>query len=308
MTRLETPLPVQEHAVSAPSEASALRASFALAALLAALLDLLVTWQVQRNADAVNYHMLALCAVFCILDAHRPFPRVFPTVPTVLCGSLCFASALIKARGMVSTDSYRHLFAFFLAAGLAVTAFGFRETARLWKIWVILLLLSAIDLRFQEFGAARLHLNQFGAAISANLLLLTGYASYAQGDVVAVPGGSVKVYAACSAATPILYLLKLSMLALLVFPSRWWQKLAVVAVAIVTALFFNAVRIGVMAVLNAAGDHARFDYWHEGAGSNVFSVLYMAAFCALCAGCLRLGSGPPATAADEAANPALPSL
>lgn len=307
MTRLESPSPIQEFAPPAAREDAALRAGFTLATLLAAALDLLVTWQVQRNADAVNYHLLAFCAVFCILDTHRPFPRILPTVPSLLFGGLFFASALIKARGMVSTDSYRHVFALALSAGIAVTAFGFREAGRLWKIWVILALLSAADLRFQEFGALHLHLNSLGAAISANLLLLGGYAAYAQGDVVAIPGGSVKVYAACSAATPILYLLKLAMLALLVFPSRWWQKGAILAVAVATALFFNAVRIAIMAVLNAAGDHARFEYWHEGTGSNVFAIMYMAAFCALCAGCLRLGPALPAAVADgTAAHPVFP--
>ena len=287
-------------------EAAALRAGFMLAALLAGALDLLVTWQVQRSADAVNYHLLAFCAVFCILDTHRPFPGVRPTLLATLCGGLLLASALIKARGMVNTDGYRHLLALVLAASLTVTAFGFRETVRLWKVWVILALLSAVDLRFREFAALRLHLNSLGADISANLLMLAGYPAFAQGDIVTVPGGSVKVYGPCSAAIPMLYLLKLAMLALLVFPSRWWQKTGVVALAIFIALVFNAVRIAVMALLNAAGDHARFDYWHEGAGSNVFSILYMAAFCALSAGCLRLGATPQPLAAGSITAPLPP--
>ena len=297
MTSADASSPVREPPPTATAEnreEASLRAGFTLAAIAAAALDLLVTWQVQGNADAVNYHLLAFCAVFCVLDTHRPFPALRPALPNVLCGAVLLVSVVIKARGMVATDGYRHIFALVAGLALAIPAFGFRETARLWKIWLALALLSGADRRLEEFGVTRLHLNQMGAAISAELLLLAGYAAVAAGDVVTLPGGSAKVYAACSAAIPIVYLLKLAMLALLVFPSRWWQKIVIVAVAILTALAANAVRIAVMALLNAAGDHARFDYWHEGSGSNVFAILYMAVFCALTAGCLKVRPLPSA--------------
>jgi cyanoexosortase A len=267
------------------------------AAVVAAGIDLLVAWQLTLDVDVVNYHLLAFCAVYLLIDRrtaaqHQPAPRLRPVRWwSLMGGSLLLTSALCKSLTMVKDDDYRHFLPLIFALGLGAVVFGFGRTVRVWKVIVILGLISILDLPFRSTVLGPMHLNELGAQISANLLLLVGYPAVASADQVILPTGSVEVFGPCSSVSPIRYLLKLSFLVLMIFPSRWWQKLAIVSLGVIIAIFFNAVRISVMAVLSAAGDHARFDYWHIGGGSNVFSFLYATLFGFGCMLLLRARTG-----------------
>ena len=257
-------------------------------ALLAVAIELIIAWQVKASVDVINYHLLAFLSVVFLIEQRRlsPQPTRFWAVGV---GGLLLASALAKSF-MMSGDDYFHFLALTLGLGLGLVGFGFRQTIMAWKALVILGLISVLDIPFSSLVLGPLHLNEFGAWLSGNLLLLAGYPAVCRGDQVILPSGSVEVFGPCSAAVPMLYLLKLTLLVLLIFPSKIWQKVAIGATAVGIALFFNAIRICVMAVMAAAGDQPRFHYWHEGAGANLFSIFYAAAFCAGCALVLRSGN------------------
>ena len=262
--------------------------ALSIAAAIAVGVELVVAWQLKQSVDVLNYQMLAFFAAAYLFGRLRITPAL-GSFWSVIAGVVLLASALGQALVMIKGDDYYHFLALNFALGLGLIAFGFRQTLRAWKVLEILALLSVLDIPFSSAVLGPLHLNELGATLSSNFLLLAGYPAVARGDQVILPTGSVEVFGPCSAAVPMLYLLKLTLLVLLVFPSRFWQKLAIGTTAVGIALFFNAIRICVMAVLAAAGDQARFHYWHEGAGANLFSVLYAAAFCAGCALLLRIG-------------------
>jgi exosortase/archaeosortase family protein len=59
----------------------------------------------------------------------------------------------------------------------------------------------------------------------------------------------------------------------------------------VIAFVVNAIRVALMALLVAGGDKLAFDYWHEGTGSNIFSLVTMMLFGLFCK--FMIQSEPP---------------
>ena len=47
---------------------------------LAAILDLVVAWQLSGSMDVVNYHLLAIFAVIYLVDQQRPVPSPASTL------------------------------------------------------------------------------------------------------------------------------------------------------------------------------------------------------------------------------------
>ena len=276
-------------------EQSAPRILVLSATVLAALVALVFDWQTRQSFDSVTYNVLAFGAVALLLDRDRNALRLQTSSPAIFCAALLLASGLAKALTLVRGDDYRHFLTLIMGLGVGLISLGFSQVFRHWRALLILLALSFFDIPFSAVTGP-FNLNAHGATLGANILLLCGYPATSVGDVVTLPGGSVRVFGPCSAAVPLLYLLKLSLLVLLLFPSAWWRKLLVVASAVAVALLGNAVRIAVMEIFAAAGDQARFHYWHDGAGSNLFSLLYVASFAGLAALSLRrLGSLPNST-------------
>ncbi len=267
-------------------EHSALRKTALRAAALAALVALVCDWQLRQSFDSTTYNVLAFGAVALLLDRDRKALRLQTSWPAIVCAAFLLASGLAKALTLVRGDDYRHFLALILGLGAGFIALGFSQVFRHWRAVIILLALSFFDIPFSALTGP-LNLNAHGATLGANILLLVGYPASSAGDVVTLPGGSVRVFGPCSAAVPLLYLLKLALLVLLLFPSAWWRKIFILLSAVVVALLGNAIRIAVMEVFAAAGDQARFHYWHDGAGANLFSILYVASFAGLAALSLR---------------------
>src|ERR1700736_3688188 len=68
----------------------------------AAVLELLVTWQLKHSVDVLSYHLLAFAAVLYIFDQQQPRPKFHSTPLAILCGCLLLTSAIYKARTIVS--------------------------------------------------------------------------------------------------------------------------------------------------------------------------------------------------------------
>ncbi|MBA3960382.1 MAG: archaeosortase/exosortase family protein [Chthoniobacterales bacterium] len=252
------------------------------AAALAALVALVCDWQLRQSFDSITYNVLAFLAVALLLDRDRNALRLQTSWSAILCAAFLLASGLAKALTLVRGDDYRHFLPLILGMGVGFIALGFAQVFRHWRALVILMALSFFDIPFSALTGP-LNLNAHGATLGANILLVCGYPASSAGDVVTLPGGSVRVFGPCSAAVPLLYLLKLALLVLLLFPSAWWRKVLILLSAIIVALLGNAIRIAVMEIFAAAGDQGRFHYWHDGPGANLFSVLYVACFAGLAA-------------------------
>lgn len=88
----------------------------------------------------------------------------------------------------------------------------------------------------------------------------------------------VFVHEGCSGAGVIDFLLRLSLLLMLIFPLKTIGKFLAPLMAIIIGFVVNGVRVAVMVFLVHRGDMAAFDYWHVGDGSQIFGAIGVVLF------------------------------
>lgn len=133
-------------------------------------------------------------------------------------------------------------------------------------------------------------------------LRLAGYSAQREGLVVGLPGGSVRVYPGCSGIEAMGYLLGLSAVCLIAYPTSkrhwWWLPLTAVALG----FWINSVRVAWLVILANRQDRPGFDYWHVGRGSLLFGMLAVAALGVLYIG-LMLAQHRQPRATSHASQP-----
>lgn len=125
-------------------------------------------------------------------------------------------------------------------------------------------------------------LNAIAAQFSYYLLTYSGFNVQLQGVNIILPTGSVEVYSGCSGLIPMLMMFKLSVLFLVMFPTKSIEKVFLPMVAIGIAFIVNGFRIALMALLVAFSNSDTFDYWHQGDGSQIFSLISILIFGLFC--------------------------
>jgi cyanoexosortase A len=107
------------------------------------------------------------------------------------------------------------------------------------------------------------------------MLWFSGLPIVRNGIYLELPGGSVQVYSGCSGVVAMTQLLGMSVLFLMLLPLpwKWYQKAILPVAAIAIGFIVNALRVSLMAILVAQKQMAAFNYWHDGSGSLVFSVI-----------------------------------
>jgi exosortase/archaeosortase family protein len=125
------------------------------------------------------------------------------------------------------------------------------------------------------------------ARITALLLWLIGRPAYADGSAVVLNDQVLLVDASCTGHTTLSFCLATLALLLVLLPLRRPRALAVLAPALLLAVFLlNAVRIALLAyTVRDPGPAWRqawrgFDFWHDGAGAQLFALLASGLVCA----------------------------
>ena len=161
-----------------------------------------------------------------------------------------------------------------IAISLAVLASGISGLRQFWREEVLLLALGLPGI-IALFIA---DISPLTAVFSTGLLHLGGYDALREGTLITLPGGSVLVYYGCSGMEAISYLLGLSILFLILFPVSGLKRYITPAIGIIIGFTINGVRVSLMAILWAAQDIERFDYWHTGEGSLIFALVSVLIF------------------------------
>ena len=112
-------------------------------------------------------------------------------------------------------------------------------------------------------------------------LWYTGFTVERQDLYIMLPQGRVEVYGACSGVESITQMLNIAVLFILLFPTRWYQKIYAVFIAVIIGFVVNALRVALLALLVSNSDQEAFDYWHGGDGSLVFFVICVLIFAAI---------------------------
>ncbi|HAN46491.1 MAG TPA: hypothetical protein DCQ32_08070 [Cyanobacteria bacterium UBA8156] len=160
-------------------------------------------------------------------------------------------------------------------------ASGSRGLGQHWR-GLLCLGLAALPLQplFGAFALIRGYVTLVDAQFAHYLLWYLGFDAVRQGSEVILPGGAIDIYEDCSSFAAVYLLLRLTLVLMLLFPlpRRWQGALALAAIAL--GVFFNGVRMMLLALLLANGQDEAFRFWHgPGApGNQIFSTMTIVAF------------------------------
>lgn len=189
---------------------------------------------------------------------------------TILIAFVLFKSAIVSSK----FDPFLRIAPFLSGLGLGLIAVGIQDIKQYWRELVILFfhgIPSVITSPLVEI------ITSFTAKFAHVILWYLGFDAMREGNYVALPTGRVFVNGGCSGLEAMNYLLGLSVVCLLMFPTKK-NKALVIGVAVACGFIVNAFRVAGMAVLVASKRLDLFKYWHEGEGSLVVGMIAVILF------------------------------
>ncbi len=185
-------------------------------------------------------------------------------------GGLLLLLLLLKSTGYCE-QSFLIAYPFIAGISLALIASGFRGLKIYWQEIVLLFFLGIPEVLLAKLTDPAPITAQFASSV----LWYAGFPVVQQGIYLQLPGGNIEVYSGCSGVVAMTQLLGMSVLflTLLPLPWKWFQKLILPVAAIAIGFVVNSLRVALMAILVSQKQMAAFEYWHDGSGSLVFSVI-----------------------------------
>jgi cyanoexosortase A len=189
---------------------------------------------------------------------------------TILIAFILFKSAIVASK----FDPFLRIAPFLSGLSLGLIAVGFQGLKQFWRELVILFfhgIPSVITSPLVDL------ITSFTAKFAHVILWYLGFNAMREGNYVALPTGRVFVNGGCSGMEAMNYLLGLSVVCLLMFPTKQ-NKALVIGVAVACGFIINAFRVAGMAILVASNRLDLFKYWHEGEGSLAVGMIAVILF------------------------------
>lgn len=246
-----------------------------IAAGLAAI-HLTLTWRAD-NSDLVASTLLFLFVLVTSLRDRREHLMLQSGGAPSLLGVGLIALLLLRSWFRPS-DSFLLLFPLLGGLALALLASGFRGLGQYRRELVLLGFLGIPKILLPLL----LDPTPWTARFGTSILHYLGFSVYRDGLMIHLPTGSVEVYEGCSGMESMTHLFSLSGLFLILVPVGWGLRVAVPLMGMAIAFIVNGFRVALMAYLVASGQPQAFDYWHEGDGSLIFSMVAVFLFGGLC--------------------------
>jgi cyanoexosortase A len=244
-------------------------------------LFLSLTWKRTGDADAAVVEALFYAGVFRVLWLRRPrlVLEAHPVASVLGLGLVVFT--LLRCVALFWFESFFLKLAPLLAlGGVALLGTGFRGALRCWREMLVLGLMVFPTVWLWPAILAHFPLQAVVGKLAGFLLHYLGFEVVQQGIALVLPSGSVEIRVGCSGLAMTLLLLKFALLFAIVMPLRGWSLCGVPLAAIALGIGLGGVRVAVIAV--SAGDPARFAFWHEQPGAQIFSTLAIVLLFALC--------------------------
>ena len=251
---------------------------FWLLAIAAGLITihLTLTWR-SGNTELLSTSFLFWIAVSSLLWKKRNELELksddFSSIVGLALISLVLFKSLYPGYGFTL-----HVTPLISMLGLGLIASGVKGLKQYWRE---LLLLTFFVLN-QEVILNFLNVSLLTAKFTAFILWLLGFPVVQRGEILSLPTGSVQIGGACAGVGTILQLLGLTLVVLLIFPTKLKEKFLLPLVAIIVAFTLNGVRVALMTVLAGLSNKEAFEYWHLGGGSLIFSLASVLIFGLLC--------------------------
>lgn len=189
---------------------------------------------------------------------------------TILIAFILFKSAIVS----IQTDPFLRIAPFLSGLALSLIAVGFKNLKQYWRELVILFFHGIPSIVTSPIEGI---ITSFTAKFAYYSLWYVGFNVTREGNYVALPTGRIFVDVGCSGMEAMSYLLGLSVVCLLMFPTKQ-NKALVIAVAVALGFIINVFRVAGMALLVASYRLDWFKYWHEGEGSLVVGMVAVILF------------------------------
>lgn len=246
-----------------------------IAAGLAAI-HLTLTWRMD-NADLFGSSLLFFAVIGTSIKDRRGQLRLESGITSSLLSVLLIGLLLTRSMFRPS-DTFLLLLPLLAGLAVALLASGFQGLAQYRREFILLAFLGGpkvfLPLVFDP--------TPLTAQFSTLVLWYLGFEVYRDGFMIHLPTGSVEVYSGCSGIDSITHLLSLSGLFLILVPVGLGLRILVPLVGMLIAFVVNGFRVALMAYLVAARQPEAFDYWHEGNGSLIFSMIAVFIFGVFC--------------------------
>ena len=207
--------------------------------------------------------------------------RRWATVPLesglvgAVCGGGVLVVVLMNSLWMDrSNQVYPYLFPLLGGIGLGLLAVGFRGLQRYWRELTLLALLGIPRLLLTAWDGLAL----ITAKVATFVIWYLGYEVQLQGVEIFMPGGAVVVDPGCAGPGVISYLLSLAAVFGFLFPVSTVRWIVALVIAPLIAVCTNLFRIVLLALLENAGRHDLFEFWHHGTGVIVWTMLPILVF------------------------------
>jgi cyanoexosortase A len=252
---------------------------------LLALSGCLIALNLHLIMQAKLANLAVTMIIFVGAIAHRLHQRTSTLnfdsgwISKVLGGAIAF-STLFSVSVLPSSDILIRLLPFISALGLALIASGIKGLKQYWQELMLLLVLGIPLERLIDPINERTGITYLIAKFSTFLLWYVGFNVGRDGETIVMPIRATWVGPNCSGVLTMMWMLQLAILFLVMFKTRWHQKILLPIVAVGIVFLLNGVRTAVLAFF-AAYNYPAFEFWHSDR-AQVFSTIPILLFGMYC--------------------------
>lgn len=189
---------------------------------------------------------------------------------SVLIAIILFFSAIASSK----FDPFLRIGPFLSGLSVGLLAFGFQGLKTYWRELVILFFHGIPSVIMSPLSGI---ITTTTAKFAYFVLWYCGFEVVREGNYIALEKGKILVDGGCSGIEAMNYLLGLSVVCLLMFPTKQ-NKALIIAFAVACGFVINGFRVTAMALLVASQRLDLFKYWHEGEGSLVVGMVAVVLF------------------------------
>ena len=230
----------------------------------------LVAIHLTLNIQADRYSHLAMSilfwlAAFSVLEEKRNQLQFGSGMGAALLGTVLLAGVLVKS-GTLPRGNFLSVSPFLSGLGLALLASGFRGLNQYRQILLVLIFLGIPRFVLQLLP----DISPLTAKASALMLWYAGVPMSLKGQHIFVQNGGIEVVPSCSGLNLMTYMLALTGVFLMLFPTQRVHRIVAPIVALSLGFIVNAVRVALLATLATDQTWDAFEYWHDQGGALIF--------------------------------------
>lgn len=255
---------------------------FLLCLINTALFYLSITWRITENFDRVITDSLFYGAIFYLLWQRQSQIEFKRDLFSSFIGTILITVVIIKSLTLFSfEDKLICLIPFFSAISLALLASGFSGIGQYKQELFLTGFLFFPEAFMGMFLDKFVSVTIVNAKLASYFLHYIGFNVTSQGKQILLylPDlGQFKtiVNYSCSGMPMIIFLLKLSLVIVCLFPFSKKQCLLIPIISVITGFILGVIRVCILTLLIPQA--ASFDYWHGSNGSQIFSTLAIIIF------------------------------